>query len=539
MDSLGTLAFIGDPTVCSPTVRTVHQMIGATVELTVDGNLVGGGVATFTNQAFPVKFDQSWMGKKVVAVQKLSGYSDSAKAEKALGGVPTPGDLSKGFFYTPFYVCATCVWVHGLLPGATVDVYVKGEFLGSAQVNEYGGANVNLKRPLEPTDTLNALQTLCGVKSAGPIVAPAPQPMPNALPTPTVDPLLECAQALYVKNVTPGAMVTLRRNKVQSLGTFCAAIPEFPIYPIEPLKPMDEISVAVDFETCGRYRHQTLHGESSTVVLDMPPGAPQILPLCGGQPVIALAGLQTGATVKLTFNGATVVFGAPAATTKYAVGGSGVQDDSSVTAVQSLCAGIWGPSTTRKVPSSTPARPELASPPNNALNVGLTPTLVWKDGKETTPCNHPNQFSLQISKNDATFASPKEFGPIDIHQFTIPKPGLEAKETTYYWRVKANKGAKKSDWSVPFHFKTVMSATSKPNSYDDKPDPHDLPGTWCFIQDCCPVYQRKVVCASGNSYNDVLAKLWAGIKDAPSCWIYLPDVTAKFDCGTCSDPKGP
>jgi hypothetical protein len=268
----------------------------------------------------------------------------------------------------------------------------------------------------------------------------------------------------------------------------------------------------------------------------MPPGAPQILPLCGGDKVIGLGGLQTGATVKLTFNGQTVVFGAEASSTKYNVD-EGLDDNSTVTAQQSLCVKVWSPLTKRPVPSSTPVRPELTSPPNNAINVGLKPTLFWKDGQGTTPCNKPTLFRLQLSK-DATFGTKKEYGPIDVHKYTVPPPPLEANETKYYWRVMAFRGSKKSDWSLPFMFTTVMSATSKPDNYDMKPDPKDLPGTWYFIEDCCPVYWRKVVPAAGKSYNDALQKLWDNIKD-PSCWIYLPDVPANFDCGTCWDPKGP
>lgn len=533
MDKLGTLAVVGDLTVCSQTVRTVHQLIGATVELSVDGSPVGGGVAGFTDQAFPVAFPQSFAGKKLVAVQKLSGYLDSDAADNVIGGAPTPAKLGQGVFYTPFYVCATCVWLSGLVPGATVEVFSKGEPLGSAEVNEYGGANVSLFRALKATDTLHAVQTACGAPGA-PILAPAPQPMPKALATPTVDPLLVCGRALYVRNVTPGALVTLCRNKVTPLGTFCAAIPEFPIYPIAPLAAMDEIEVAVDFTSCGRYRTETLHAGSSTAVLDMPPGAPQIVPLCGGQTFIGLGGLQTGATVRLAFNSGAVVFGAPSVTTKYPVNG-GLQDGSTVTAQQSLCADVWGPSTTKKVPSSSPVRPDLVSPPNKAIDVPLKPTLVWTDGPGTTSCNHPTLYLAQLSK-DATFAKIKELGPVGFHQLTVAA-ALDA-NATYHWRVRALKGSKKSDWSLPFVFTTVMSATSKPARFPTTPDPHDVPGTWCFIQDCCPVYQRKVVCETGT-YNEALAKLQAKIKDAPSCWIYEPDVPAKFDCGTCSDPKGP
>ncbi len=544
MAKLGTLEIVGNVSVCSKSIRTIHQFVGATVEVTIVGTstVVASGVAQWANQAFPITTTPG-PNTQLIAVQKnLPPYDDGGpSAKKPVADKPTPQKLSEGGFLKPLYRCARCIWLYGLLPGATVEVFSQAESLGTAEVNEYGGANVSLNRALKVSDWLIALQTACGnIKTPAntPIVGGAPQQLPASLPAPTLDPLYVCGQALYVKNVTPGAQVTLSRNGW--VRTFCAPVPQFPIYPLDKLEVQESVTASQAFD-CGGHSRPLGSGTSSTPVLDKKLDPPVLAPLCGGDEVVGIKGLQAGATVELTIDGDTVVFGAPAPYVNYPV--APLKDNSTVTARQNLCglSSTWSPASSVTVVPSQPVPPALVSPPDKAPKVPVTPTLAWKDGPGTTSCNHPTSFDLQIGQDDSlqadTFAKPKlvkDIQFIDVHQYTVKPPSL-ATGKLHWWRVRGHKGAKVSDWSTPWSF-TPVEGTPQPTM----PPPVEPKQVWCFIQDCCPVYQRKVVCTPTEmTYYDALGYLKGKIKDAPSCWIYEPNVKANANVGTCSDPKWP
>jgi hypothetical protein len=177
--------------------------------LGVGTKTVGGGVATWPDQAFEVTQGIN-PGDKITAMQTLATFNDSdLSTSVSVLPKPTAKKLSEGAFHPPFHVCGSSVALVGLYPGAKVRVSSNSEPLGEGLANEYGVAQVDLTRRLKGADNLIALQTACGIQTpeANPISGGNPKSVPTPLAAPSIDPLFMCGQALYIRKVTPGALI--------------------------------------------------------------------------------------------------------------------------------------------------------------------------------------------------------------------------------------------------------------------------------------------------------------------------------------------
>ncbi|MCX6165553.1 MAG: YCF48-related protein [Ignavibacteriae bacterium] len=93
-----------------------------------------------------------------------------------------------------------------------------------------------------------------------------------------------------------------------------------------------------------------------------------------------------------------------------------------------------------------PLAPELISPPNNSVNISLTPTLFWSQ-----PSGAIN-YTVQVSTTP-NFLEFSDSVTITNTQYTIPSGKLQ-QNTTYYWRVKASNSVGSSPWSSIWNFTT-------------------------------------------------------------------------------------
>ena len=100
-------------------------------------------------------------------------------------------------------------------------------------------------------------------------------------------------------------------------------------------------------------------------------------------------------------------------------------------------------------PLSTPV---LVSPPNNSLNLPLTPTLVWNSVANAT------SYTYQVSTT-SIFNNIVDSGTISSTQKTIAS-GKLTQAYTYFWRVCAKNSNETSNWSTVWYFAT----TAGPNA---------------------------------------------------------------------------
>lgn len=117
---------------CSSSVRVEGQITGATVELHLTGHpgSIGGGVATWSDQSFPLNGGVHLTpGATVQALQKqgaeVSPLGPGITVQKK---PPVIGPLA---IQSHLYVCGQCLWLTGAVPGAKVDVDVLGVPRGS------------------------------------------------------------------------------------------------------------------------------------------------------------------------------------------------------------------------------------------------------------------------------------------------------------------------------------------------------------------------------------------------------------------------
>src|ERR1035437_1905580 len=198
---------------CSKNVRVQNQLTGATVEILANGVLVGGGIATWSDQTFSLTTPLH-AGQHVTARQKL-GPDTSASSTEFVEVQKKPAILGNVGFPSPIYMCGECLHLDGLVPGATVDVKVGGNPAGSGTADD-GTARIHLSIPIVHGQPVIAQQTACGIPG---LVTSSPLPdLPDGkregpLPPPVIaSPLLECQRSVSVSGVLEGATVTVTRT---------------------------------------------------------------------------------------------------------------------------------------------------------------------------------------------------------------------------------------------------------------------------------------------------------------------------------------
>jgi hypothetical protein len=524
MSKLLQLTIVGSLNPCSQTVKLQNQNIGATVTISVKPKaggaafVAGGGAAMWPDQDFPIPSLKK--DDVLTAVQSQAGFTTSNPASTTVLAGPSVADLSKGSFASPLYICSKCVYLYGCFPAAFLRVESNGQPLGKGVVSGSGEAFINLTRELNGTDHLRAIAD-CGSTPGAPILASGVPIAPPPLTAPTVEQAIECDQAIGVSGIVPGAQVTVSRGG-HAVGTFCVPTGRLIVSPVKPLKlPTDNPIAATQAFPHDLCRSTSPQGSSTLLKADQikPPKIKE--PLCQGDTSIVLSELRRGATVELTVNGDTIVFGAADLSKSIPVGP--LTFPQTVTARQNTCGdpGSWSQLRKAVVNTAAPVAPKLNTPVNNATKVSLTPTLSFAD--LGAYCNRANSLDVQIATNAGFTTQLQKTTVGGSTNFWIPSK-LKV-STTYFWRVRANhSGQPSSAWS------TFKFTTAADDSGGHPPPPPPGNQDFCFTEDCCP-YFRRVIVVNAPTQADAMAK---AIAQSPGCSI------TPIDCGSkvpgCSDP---
>jgi hypothetical protein len=354
---------VGPLSECSSRVKVQGQLIGATVDVYSNGAHVATGTATWTDQVFPLLAGKTLaVGANVTATQTMGGVTSppSPLPITVQKKPPTIGFIASK---THIYVCGQCLWLEGMVPGATVEVTVGGVLRGSGIADD-GSARFGLSVPTQAGDTLVAQQTACG--TPGPLTnLPKPDPLPGnkreLLPPTVVGPLRACQRAVTVKDVVEGAQVVL--TEAPSAGfteSGCFDLSELWI-PTPPLTLGDHVTALQQMPGCEIKSSQSA---AVTVGPSTPVPVPAVVPpLCDGAVSVRVTNLLPGSPVEIFQNGTSLGIGsAPAATFDFSV--PALAANATITARQELCTNWSGPSAGVHVdpqPHSLP-RPVVASP---------------------------------------------------------------------------------------------------------------------------------------------------------------------------------
>jgi hypothetical protein len=284
---------------CSSHVRVQAQLTGSTVTLFADGAPVGGGVASWSDDVFPLNAGVNLApGANITAKQAFAGETSPASPQPVVVQKKPPVVGNVGC-KTHIYQCGQCLWLDGMVPGATVQVTVGGAVRGTGRADD-GAARIGLSQPTQLTDTLIAQQTACGTPGLlTPLPPPDPLPLPKdqrVLPAPTVGaPLKECQRAVTVSNVFDGARVTLKRTSGPP-ETACFDRSSL-WFPVPPLKLGETVTAMQEFPGC---EIKGLDSSPVTVVSSKPVLPPFVVPpLCAGATTVRLTGLLPGSKVHI------------------------------------------------------------------------------------------------------------------------------------------------------------------------------------------------------------------------------------------------
>jgi hypothetical protein len=337
------------------------QLIGATVNLFANGAPAGSGVASWTDQVFPLTAGTVLApGANVTATQSQSGVTSTPSPQPVVvqKKPPTIGHVG---LKTHVYVCGQCLWLDGMVPGATVEVTASGASRGSGTAAD-GTARIGLSAPTGAGETLVATQTACGTAGlATPL--PVPDPLPGGkrqLPPPTVEtPLRACQRAVTVSGVTDGAQVSLQETP-GFIEHACFDLPAL-WFPVPPLTAGASVSAVQAMPGC-----EVKSSPSASVPVGpaTPVPVPVVVPpLCAGSVSVRLDGLLPGSPVEIFSGSASLGTGsAPDSTFDFPV--PPLAANAIITARQALCSNWSAPSagvTVNPKPASLPT-PVVASP---------------------------------------------------------------------------------------------------------------------------------------------------------------------------------
>jgi len=102
-----------------------------------------------------------------------------------------------------------------------------------------------------------------------------------------------------------------------------------------------------------------------------------------------------------------------------------------------------------------PSPPTLVSPPDNAQNVSLTPTLDWRDDISVIT------YQAQLSTDSTFTTSLVDTTSFSVSQVTI-RSGILTPVQRYYWRVRTTNILGTGPWSVIWDFRTLLTAPVAP-----------------------------------------------------------------------------
>jgi hypothetical protein len=294
---------IGPLSECSTGVRVQGQLTGSTIQVFANGALVAQGPASGPDQIFPLNTGASLSGGDQVTATQTIGLDTSAPSPEPVEVQTKPPTIGPVAFVSHLNQCGRCLWLEGLVPGATVEVRAGGgPVLGHGQSYD-GVARVGLNPPLAAGMTVEAQQEACGspgVVTTGPPVDVVAEKL-RKLPTPTVEsPLRECQRTVTISDVVHGATVTLLRSGGPNLAA-CFDLSALFFWVNPPLALGETVSARQELPDC-----QLKSDDATPVVVQDNTPVPAVgvkAPLCAGGTTVTLTGLILGARVRIQENG--------------------------------------------------------------------------------------------------------------------------------------------------------------------------------------------------------------------------------------------
>lgn len=206
---------------CSLLVPVADCLPGATVRVyaTAGATTVLLGLArTFGNSIVVGVTPLLQAGWQITATQEVGGVASSRSAPEVVQPAlaPPPPRLR-----APIFECARCVRVEAVVPGARVDVYANGVWIGGADAWTTR-VEVGVYPPLALGAAITATQSVCG-KVSQPAKATAGA-APRELPAPTISLAYAGASFAVVEDLVPGATVEIEEISTYNLviGKACA-----------------------------------------------------------------------------------------------------------------------------------------------------------------------------------------------------------------------------------------------------------------------------------------------------------------------------
>lgn len=268
---------------CSPVVRTQGQLSGATVRVLADGELVAEGTASSADLLLSLLPNVTLKaGQALSATQTFDGETSVEAVDVVFvqASPPVLGPVNVGAVHQ----CSECIYVTGSLPGAMVKVTAAQGILaglrGEGDVTQT--LQVGIDPPVDQDEVLSVHQEAANCGLIGEAVIVQALSPPATLHPPTLDletPLKECLAILRVRDVIPGAVVTIERSVEddvvfcvshlqgyivvkplvageilrvrQSLLIPCELVSEWsPRYKVEPVEPLPPPKISGAFDTC-------------------------------------------------------------------------------------------------------------------------------------------------------------------------------------------------------------------------------------------------------------------------------------------------
>jgi hypothetical protein len=374
-------------TPCVRRVRVVNQLVGAEVRVFADGVLVGH-LSHVDGPDVMVPLDAGVTLvplSRLTATQSLAGESSEPSPERTevLAAPSVPADLARVFTRAPLLVCGECLWLEGVIPGATVSAVFGGGAPVTLQA-DVAAVHVEVPGGLAPGVGVVVSQSACGI--AGPPVL-LPGPFAQALdtwpaPPPRVDePIYPCQRTLHLRDMRGGATIVLRRGGADDRVCFGAAEGLFTYG--SGLAAGESVELWQEFTG---HRCELVGERGKVSVSNARPPAPGFpYPVCAGDVVVTVSGLIPGAVVDLLADGVVLcTASAPTPEARIGVPAGGLADAARIGARQRLCeGGPWSDTGSRAVtPLGPTTEPKIVEPLfecGTAVGVlGLAAgTVVW------------------------------------------------------------------------------------------------------------------------------------------------------------------
>lgn len=284
---------------CSSRIRVQGQFPGATVEIVdVDtGNVVASDVASSADDRITVS--GALVPEHRLAALQTMGADSSGLSAETVGVQHKPDPIPPAVLPEPLFACARCVWIDGLVPGATAKALQGGATIGSGVAHE-GFARVHFANGI--TDQTVVIETeACGdggePKEIQPAAPPAGEEQGTVLPAPTVQsPLQECRNRVTISDVIPGAEVELDRSAGPGgISCFDRTSLWWGLNP--PLSLYESVRARqrmLDCEKFSEWSDPVIAGSIEPLPIPTVVG-----PLCDGGTTIQVCGLLAGARVRI------------------------------------------------------------------------------------------------------------------------------------------------------------------------------------------------------------------------------------------------